>query len=219
MYYALFVQLYCYLSLAQLRFFDSDVLFETSFSLGTPYFTLDCIWCTCFWALQLRLPGCRRLTADGIVTNVKAHRECSMPGLKQLRIHGLLGITREHIEKLNYLLDGGLQKKSQSVKPRFYNGRYCSLSTDDDSTIDIQVCPRCGDATRVYDCPNSGCQNQADHTVRECRACTFCIARCCDCGRCIDNDGEYEETFHFEMRCADCVRASEVPRMEIAWLR
>jgi hypothetical protein len=34
-----------------------------------------------------------------------------------------------------------------------------------------------------------------------------------------DNDGEYEETFHFEMRCADCVRASEVPRMEIAWLR
>jgi len=34
--------------------------------------------------------------------------------MKQLRIGGLFGITREHLEKLKYLLDGGLQQKSQT---------------------------------------------------------------------------------------------------------
>lgn len=171
---------------------------------------------------KLFLPGCTRLSADGIVKNVKAHRECSIPGVKQLRIGGLFGITREHLEKLNYLLDGGLQQKSPSVKPRFYNGRHYSLPYDDGSTIDIEACPKCGSARLVYDCPNESCQNQADHTVRQCRACTFCIARCSECGRCID--GEYEETFCLDMRCADCVRASQLPsasqlqRIERFWL-
>lgn len=141
-----------------------------------------------------------------------------MRGLKQLRIGNLFGITREHLEKLNYLLDGGLQQKSHSAKPRYYpNGRYYSLSYDDDSTIDIEACPICGNARLVYDCTNESCQKQKDQTVRECRACTFCIARCDECGRCIDGS-EYEETFCLDMLCADCVRDSQLPRIRRACL-
>ena len=91
------MQLYCYLTLAQVKLVNSDVLCEISFSLGTSYSTLDYMWCTFFWDLHLRLPGCTRLIANGIVKNVKAHRECSMHGLKQLTISGLFGITREHL--------------------------------------------------------------------------------------------------------------------------
>ena len=162
------MQLYCYLTLAQFKLINSKFLSEISFSLGTSYSFLDYMWCTCLWTLQLCFPGYIRLTANGIVKNVEAHRECSMHGLKQLRISGLFGITREHLEKLNYILDGGLQKKSHSVKPRFYpNGRYYSLSYDDDSTIDIEACPRFGNARLVYDCTNESFQKQKDLTVRE----------------------------------------------------
>ena len=78
-----------------------------------------------------------KVSADGIVRNIRAHKERSKTGLKQLRIGGLYGVTREHLEQLNYLLDGGLQQRSQTVKPRFYpNGRYVDfeLSQDDDRT-------------------------------------------------------------------------------------
>ena len=52
-----------------------------------------------------------------------------------------------------YLLDGGLKKRSQTVKPRFYpNGRYgdYALLPDDDHTIDNEACLKCGGVTLVF---------------------------------------------------------------------
>ena len=136
--------------------------------------------------------------------------------MKQLRIGGLYGVTREHLEQLNYLLDGGLQQRSQRVKPRFYpNGRYAdyALSQDDDSTIDVEACPKCGVVTLVYDCTNGSCQNPS-----ECRGCDLCILRCDVCGKCVD--GKSERIFVLnkhvpsgvDMQCVDCV-ACEPPRI------
>ena len=135
--------------------------------------------------------------------------------MKQLRIGGLYGVTREHLEQLNYLLDGGLQQRSQRVKPRFYpNGRYAdyALSQDDDSTIDVEACPNCGDVTLVYDCTDESCQSQ-----RDCRGCDLCIPRCDVCGKCIDGESTLvlnaNVPFSVDMRCVDCVRTYEPPRI------
>ena len=115
-----------------------------------------------------------------------------------------------------YLLDGGLKKRSQTVKPRFYpNGLYANyaLSQDDDSTIDVEACPKCGVVTLVYDCTNGSCQNPS-----ECRGCDLCILRCDVCGKCVD--GKSERIFVLnkhvpsgvDMQCVDCV-ACEPPRI------
>ena len=63
-------------------------------------------------------------------------------------------MTRQHLEQLNYLLDGGLKQRSQKVKPRFYpNGGYgdYALLPDDDRTIDNEACLKCGGVTLVFD--------------------------------------------------------------------
>ena len=106
-----------------------------------------------------------------------------------------------------YLLDGGLKKRSQTVKPRFYpSGCYAdfALLPDDDRTIDLEACPKCGGVALVYDCTNESCQNQRDHTATECRACYLCIPRCDVCGKCLH--GEYVDIYYLERRCLDCAR-------------
>ena len=146
------------------------------------------------------------VTVDGIVRNIRAHKERSKTGLKQLRIGGLW-VTREQLEQLNYLLDGGLKQRSQTVKPRFYpSGHYAdfALLPDDDRTIDLEACPKCGGVALVYDCTNESCQNQRDHTATECRACYLCIPRCDVCGKCLH--GEYVDIYYLERRCLDCAR-------------
>ena len=157
-------------------------------------------------ALQLCLAASKGVTVDGIVRNIRAHKERSKIGLKQLRIGGLW-VTREQLEQLNYLLDGGLKQRSQTVKPRFYpSGHYAdfALLPDDDRTIDLEACPKCGRVALVYDCTNESCQNQRDHTATECRACYLCTPRCDVCGKCIH--GEYVDIYYLERRCLDCAR-------------
>ncbi|KAK6922345.1 hypothetical protein RJ641_012852 [Dillenia turbinata] len=147
---------------------------------------------------KLSVPGCTRLTTEGIINSLKA----VVPGIKHLRIGGLYGTTHEHFEELNLLL-GARDEMHQSVlKPHFYHSGNLYLPYDDDRTIDIEICPRCKNVRLVYDCPSEGCQMK-EHAAQECRACTLCIARCFQCGRCI-NDGEYEETFCLEFLCSEC---------------
>ncbi|OVA20476.1 F-box domain [Macleaya cordata] len=150
---------------------------------------------------KLNVPGCTRLSVEGIVNNLKAFKSTGTPGIKQLRIGGRYGVTHMHFEELKSLVGADKCIHPNAHKPRFYNGHY-SLPYDDDRAIDIEICPRCQNLRLVYDCPAESCQGkQADSQL--CRACTICIARCFQCGRCI-NDGEYEETFCLELLCSDC---------------
>ncbi|XP_042514809.1 F-box protein SKIP14-like [Macadamia integrifolia] len=151
---------------------------------------------------KLSVPGCTRLSVEGIVNNLKAFKLSGAPGIKHLRIGGLYGVTNEHYEELKLLLGSENCQQSKDHKPRYFHCGHLSLSCDDDRAIDIEMCPRCQNLRLVYDCPAESCQGQQT-AAQLCRACTLCIARCVQCGRCI-NDGEYEETFCLDLLCSSC---------------
>ncbi|XP_043724223.1 F-box protein SKIP14-like [Telopea speciosissima] len=151
---------------------------------------------------KLSVPVCTRLSVEGIVNNLKAFKSSGAPGIKHLRIGGLYGVTNRHYEELKLLLGSENCQQPKYHKPRFYHCGHLSPSCDDDRAIDIEMCPRCQNLRLVYDCPAESCQ--AKQTASQlCRACTFCIARCVQCGRCV-NDGEYEETFCLDLICLSC---------------
>ncbi|KDP26749.1 hypothetical protein JCGZ_17907 [Jatropha curcas] len=151
---------------------------------------------------KLSVPGCTRLSIEGIVTSLKAFRSMGTQGVKHLRIGGLYGVTQKHFEELKFLLGSDNHMQQNTYKPHYYHRGNFYLSCEDDRAIDIEMCPRCQNLRLVYDCPAEGCQ-QKEHSTQPCRACTLCIARCVQCGRCI-NDSEYEETFCLELLCSDC---------------
>ncbi|WCJ38673.1 F-box protein SKIP14 [Euphorbia peplus] len=150
----------------------------------------------------LSVPGCTKLSIEGIVTSLKAFKATGAHGVKHLRIGGLYGVTEKHFEELKFLLGMDESEQCNTRKPHFYRRGNFYLSCDDDRIIDIEACPRCQNLRLVYDCPAEGCQPK-DNPSPSCRACTLCIARCVQCGRCI-NDSEYEETFCLELLCSDC---------------
>lgn len=152
--------------------------------------------------MQLSVPGCTRLSVEGIVQNLKTFKFSGAPGIKNLRIGGLYGVTNKHYEELKLLLGAESCLQPKAYKPRFYHSGYMSLCCDDDRAIDIEMCPKCQNLRLVYDCPSEGCQGKQAAT-QLCRACALCIPRCVQCGRCI-NDMEYEETFSLDLLCSDC---------------
>lgn len=154
-------------------------------------------------SLQLFVPGCTRLTIEGILNNVWTHNSNKdAPGIKFLRIGGLYGVTREHFEGLKSLLGTDDHKLKSRHNPHFYHRGNFYLPYDDDRAIDIEMCPRCEKFRLVYDCPSEGCRVK-DNASQVCRACILCIARCAHCGTCI-NDNAYEETFNLDLVCSDC---------------
>ncbi|XP_020229794.1 F-box protein SKIP14 [Cajanus cajan] len=152
--------------------------------------------------IKLSVPGCTRLSIDGIVGILKAFNSVDTQGVKHLHIGGLYGVTQKHFEELKHLLGADSQLRQHSHKPHYYRRGNFYLPCNDNRTIDIEVCPRCQNLRLVYDCPAESCQ-RVEHTTQVCRACTLCIPRCSQCGRCI-NDSEYEETFCLELLCSSC---------------
>lgn len=153
---------------------------------------------------KLCVPGCTRLSIEGVVNMLRAFQSTGTPGIKHLRIGGLYGVAHKHFEELKLLLGIDIHEQKNAHKPHFYNRGNFYLLGDDDRAIDIEMCPRCQNLRLVYDCPADGCQVK-ENAAQVCRACTLCIARCVQCGRCI-NDGEYEETFCLEWLCSDCFK-------------
>ncbi|XP_043707212.1 F-box protein SKIP14-like isoform X2 [Telopea speciosissima] len=151
---------------------------------------------------KVSVPGCTRLSVAGIVNNLKAFKSSSAPGIKQLRIGGLYGVTNEHYEELKLIVGLENCQQPKAYKARFYHNAHLSLSCDDDRAIDIEMCPGCQNLRLVYDCPSESCQAKQGASDL-CRACTLCIARCVQCGRCI-NDSEYVETFCLDLLCSSC---------------
>ncbi|CAL5370460.1 unnamed protein product [Camellia sinensis] len=146
---------------------------------------------------KLSVPGCVRLSVEGILCNLKAFKSAGKLGIQQLRIGGLYGISNKQFEELKFLLGTDNHKQLSSRKPRFYGGGQLYFSCNDDCAIDIEACPRCQKFRQVYDCPAESCQGKHQST-QLCRACTLCIARCIHCGRCI-NGCDYEETFCLDL--------------------
>ncbi|GAV80363.1 hypothetical protein CFOL_v3_23824 [Cephalotus follicularis] len=160
---------------------------------------------------KLSVPGCTRLSIEGIVSSLKAFKSMGTQGVKHLRIGGLYGVTQNYFEELKFLL--GTDSFMQNAhKPHFYNKGKLYLSCEDDRAIDIETCPRCQNLRLVYDCPAEGCQGK-ELATRVCRACTLCISRCVQCGRCI-NDSAYEETFCLELLCSDCWKQQCLERQD-----
>ncbi|PHT57203.1 hypothetical protein CQW23_05689 [Capsicum baccatum] len=153
---------------------------------------------------KLSVPGCGRLTADGILWNLKVLKSAGKPILKYLGIDGLFGLTHQHFEEFKVLLGVDNSNLPSTRKPRYFQGDQLSGSSDDDHAIDIEICPKCQQLRVVYDCPSQSCQKKKS-TTQLCRACTICIKRCINCGRCLNNC-EYEELFSFDLLCLDCCR-------------
>ncbi|KAI4348264.1 hypothetical protein L6164_009004 [Bauhinia variegata] len=152
--------------------------------------------------MKLSVPGCVKLTVEGILSNLRALKSSRRPGIKLLRIGRLAGITDEHFKELKDLLGADKYFQQRVQKPQFYQGGFSYLTCEDNRAIDIEVCPRCQKPKLVYDCPAEGCQ-QKHQAAQLCRGCTMCIPRCIHCGRCI-KDCEYQETFCLEFHCLNC---------------
>lgn len=150
--------------------------------------------------MQLSIPGCVRLTVEGLINNLKAVKSRANPGITHLRLGRLFSVTPENYDELKALLGADEQEQLHARKPRFYHCGIYSLAFDDESVLDIELCPECQKLKLVYDCPAETCR---DKGPEQCRACDVCIARCIECGRCIKNC-EYEETFCLENLCSGC---------------
>ncbi|XAR58255.1 hypothetical protein NMG60_11026681 [Bertholletia excelsa] len=150
---------------------------------------------------KLSVPGCVKLSVDGILFYLKAYKLAGKRAIKHLRIAGL-HVTNKQFEELKLLVGSDNHKELGSHKPRFFGRGQLYLSCDDGRAIDIEACPRCHRIRQVYDCPAESCQGKYQ-SAQLCRGCTFCIARCFECGCCI-NGRDYEETFFLDFRCLDC---------------
>lgn len=152
---------------------------------------------------KLCIPGCTRLSIEGILNNLKAFDSSTeTAGITHIRTGGFYNITFDHYEQLKYLL--GIQKGEYS--PHYYHRANLYLLSDNDRATDVDICTRCQNLRLVYDCPAEGCQPKD-----QCRACIICIPRCAECGRCLRNS-EYEETFSLEYLCSECLK--QLPRCQ-----
>lgn len=149
---------------------------------------------------KLFLPGCSGITAEGVVNMVREHtnrRGPEMPGLKELRLRNIPGLTERHLQSLLDIMDVAKVPCSGS-KPRYYNGDYDSLSCDFHGPIDVEVCSKCSTVRMVFDCNRDTCQEK-----QECRACITCTVRCAECGICLKDD-EQEEAVCVDYLCSNC---------------
>ncbi|XP_064964196.1 F-box protein SKIP28-like isoform X1 [Musa acuminata AAA Group] len=150
---------------------------------------------------KLHVPGCTYLTANGIVRIVQRLYE-RKGNLKSLQIHGICNITKDHLDILKLLLLGS---NHQQVLPPT-NDRYWHSFTfinHDDRPIDVDICPKCKHVRMVFDCTRENCRSMKSQWT-ECRGCFFCIARCEDCGGCLDFDELGEETVCSHLLCVKC---------------
>ncbi|CAI9275158.1 unnamed protein product [Lactuca saligna] len=94
---------------------------------------------------KLSVPGCTRLSIDGILNNLKAFKLSGTggtSGIKHIRTGGFYGITYEHFKELKLLLgsdDNNIQKND--YLPHYYHRGNLYLP-DDERDIDVEVCPR-----------------------------------------------------------------------------
>ncbi|GAB2297783.1 hypothetical protein Dimus_031870 [Dionaea muscipula] len=151
---------------------------------------------------KLCVSGCTKLSIDGVVNSLRAFNSVATIGIKHLRVGGLYNVKHNHFEEFKSLLGIAHLKPASGNKQHFYHRGNTYISFDDDRALDIEMCPRCQTFRLVYDCPLKSCKGK-NHESQICRACTLCIPRCVECGRCIFDD-EYEELFSLDFLCLLC---------------
>ncbi|CAN1151555.1 F-box protein SKIP28 [Linum perenne] len=129
---------------------------------------------------KLRVPGCRRLTPEGIIRAVK-----TLSGsLKSLELGDIYSITKQHYQTLCFYLE--------------------QQGTTSDYHIDIEICPSCDEVRRVYDCPWPW---EGGERCRR-RGCKICVPRCEECGMCAqcteEEELEEEASLCAEVWCSKC---------------
>ncbi|XP_073386732.1 F-box protein SKIP28 isoform X3 [Physcomitrium patens] len=139
-----------------------------------------------------------------LTSRAQDRRSPDFPGLVQLRIQGLYGITTEIYNSLLAMMQPSENLSSAST-PQYFNRGETSPPFDEDRAIDIEICPKCGGARLVFDCTRPTCQERRNNPLYQCRGCYLCIARCEECGMCIDTtEEENGETFCLESLCQSC---------------
>ncbi|CAN6848805.1 unnamed protein product [Brassica oleracea] len=155
--------------------------------------------------VKLGVPGCTRISIDGLVSILRDLKSSGKLKVKHLETGGLYGVTKDHYDELLDLLDIGNNVNKTIHKPRYYHRGYTFASCDDVvRALDIEMCRKCQNWRIVYDCPAEDCKGK-----EECRACSLCVQRCVQCGRCIN--GVYEETFCLEFLCSGCSKLLKFP--------
>ncbi|XP_043699138.1 F-box protein SKIP28-like [Telopea speciosissima] len=151
---------------------------------------------------KLYVPACTSLTANGIVTIVKILTQKNQD-LKDLRLHGMFGIMKQHIETILSCLKVQNEDLKQPIS-FLYHRRFSLLShLDATHPIDVNVCPKCSCVNLVYDCPRESCKWKREYPLLECRGCYHCVPRCDECGGCIELD-ELGDTVCRDILCSDC---------------
>lgn len=150
---------------------------------------------------KLNVRGCRGITVDGILKNLRVLKSSDTSGINHLRM-GNRALTMEQFVEIKCLIGADKCMQLKSGTPHYFRSDHSSPSCDDDCVIDIEECPRCENPRLVYDCPVESCKEK-QFGIEMCRACTICIPRCGECGRCV-GDTEYDETFCLEAVCSEC---------------
>lgn len=116
-------------------------------------------------------------------------------------------MKKEHLEKLSSCIQMDPAKTEGQMRQLCFFHDHRNLSVlgveDRNRPIDMEVCPRCLEARMVFDCPRESCKKKKAKEMTECRACYFCIPRCEECGKCIE-DEEPEEVLCADILCSDC---------------
>lgn len=106
--------------------------------------------------MQLHVPGCTNLTADGVVRAVKWLTE-HKGSLESLRIRGLRNIRIDHLDLLKSLV---FKRDIEQVPQQYFYGNWHSLppNSDDRRPIDVDICPKCTNIRLVFDCTRQNCR-------------------------------------------------------------
>lgn len=122
-------------------------------ALASVHLVLRCL----FFYLQLFVPRCTGLTADGLVKIIHflhGHKG----NLSRVRLHGICKMTNHHLDVIKSLVCRGSQQ--QDAQALYYNHRVHEvLNTDDGCPIDVDVCPLCRNVRLVFDCTRRNCRS------------------------------------------------------------
>ncbi|MCE3217194.1 hypothetical protein HAX54_010979 [Datura stramonium] len=160
---------------------------------------------------KLYLQGCRGLTIEGVIEAVKLHTKANHK-LKNLAISGIYNVKTEDFETLCYMM-GINQMQIKQGKKNYYHTRreLSSFKRESQPSIDVDICPKCGEIREVFDCPKDSCkgrmqqqQQQQKQVLMECcRGCFLCVPRCEECGVCT-KDEELGEAACADILCLNC---------------
>lgn len=152
---------------------------------------------------KLGLEGCLKITVEGLISNLKMFNSSGVSKINHLKLGRLFSVSPEQFEELKSLVDA--EELCRPHKPWFYHEKFTSVRRCDDGRwMDIELCPICQKFKVVFDCPLERCRAKE---LGQCRGCEICIARCVQCGRCIE-DCRYVETFCLQYLCGDCWKNS-----------